>query len=294
MSSATEVLVVEDQIPPARRRANRWRILGSDWSFRIGAGVILVYLLAAVFAPVIAPYDPLSLHPPLRPWFSEYLLGTDSLGRDVLSMLIYGARVSLLFAFGAAGLSLMLGIVLGAVPAYIGGWVDDTSARVYEIILMIPQLFLIIAIVVFTGGNVYVVVIVIGATIWPTNAKIMRSQVLSVKKRLFVEAARASGRSPMSILFRHVVPNAIGPVIANSTLQMAHAVLTEAGLSFLGLSDPNRPSWGVLLNEGQSYISSGPWMVVPPGIALVVLLLALHLVGEGVSHAVDPRTKGAS
>ncbi len=262
----------------------------SERSALVGLTIVVLFLLAALLAGFLAPYAPNEMNVPLRrPGTKGHLLGTDALGRDVLSIMLHGARVSLTFAFLAAGISLVMGIVLGAVPAFFGGKFDDISARVYEIVLMIPQLFLIITIIVLVGSNMWLVVALVGMTIWPSNAKIMRAQVLTIRNALFVDAALASGRSRLSTLFTHVVPNAVGAVIANSTLQMAEAVLLEAGLAFLGLADPNTHSWGVLLNQGQNYISSAPWLIITPGIALTILLVGLHLIGDAVAAYLDPR-----
>lgn len=256
-----------------------------------GLVLLLVVVACAVLAPVIAPYDPLALHRPLLGPSPEFLLGTDQLGRDVLSFTLWGARVSLTFALGAAAISVVVGVIVGAIPAYVGGVTDDVASRVVELFLMIPRLFLIITVVAILGNSLVFVVAVIGLTIWPSNAKIMRAQVLTLKRRAFVMASVSAGSRPLTVLFRHVVPNGIAPVIANSTLQMASAVVTEAGLAFLGLSDPNYPSWGQLLNQAQSYLTTAPWLAVVPGVALVILLLALHLVGDGVARVLDPRIR---
>jgi len=255
------------------------------------AGAVLLGLVAAtaVFAPLIAPYSPFELNPTLQRPGGQYLLGTDPLGRDILSQIIWGGRVSLAFAFGAAALSLAVGVVMGAIPGYFGGLVDDVFSRLFETFLVIPRLFLIILIVALLGTNIYFVIAVMGLTMWPSNAKIMRAQVLTIKKRGYVQAAIAAGVSPLPIIFRHVVPNGLAPVIANSTLQMAYAVLTEAGLSFLGLGDPNQASWGQILNAGQGYVRSAPWIVISPGLAIMTLLLGLHLVGDGVTRVLNPR-----
>jgi len=255
------------------------------------AGLVLLGIVAAAaaFAPLIAPYDPFALNRTLQPPGQPFWLGTDPLGRDVLSQIIWGGRVSLAFAFGAAALSLAVGVVAGAIPGYVGGVVDDIFSRFLETFLVIPRLFLIILIVALLGSNILFVIAVMGLTMWPSNAKIMRAQVLTIKKRGYVQAAIAAGVSPLPIIFRHVIPNGLAPVIANSTLQMAYAVLTEAGLSFLGLGDQNQISWGQILNAGQSYVRSAPWIVISPGLAIMTLLLGLHLVGDGVTRVLNPR-----
>jgi peptide/nickel transport system permease protein len=270
------------------------RLMALPRGLTVGLVLLSVFVVVAIFAPLIAPYDPFSLHPPLTPPNAEYLLGTDSLGHDVWSNVVYGARVSLTFAFGAALVSFVLGVVIGAIPTFFGRWIDDLASRIVEIFLMIPSLFLIITAVALLGANIVVVVIIVGATIWPANAKIMRAQVLTIKRREYVDAGRVGGLSSTRILFRHVIPNGVGPVIANSSLQMAFAVLTEAGLSFLGLGDPNRASWGQLLNNGQSYLDSAPWIVLAPGIALVLLLLVMHAVGDGIGQLRGGRREDGS
>ncbi len=277
---------------PTRERSPL-RKLFHDNGTRVGAVVVGIFLAAAILAPWIAPYDPFAIGVPLTGPDGEHLLGTDSLGRDVLSIMIWGSRVTLVFALGAALISLVAGVIVGGVPAYVGGRVDDLVSRGVELVIMVPQLFLIITVVALLGSSQLLVMIVIGLTIWPANAKLMRAQVLTLKDRPFVEAAVSAGHRRSFIFRRHIVPNGIGPVIAQSTLQMATAVLVEAGLSFLGLSDPNTASWGQLLNDAQRYIESAPWLVIVPGAGLLLLLLSLHLVGDGLERALNPRSADA-
>lgn len=249
---------------------------------RVGLFLVSIIILGAVFAPVIAPYSPRAFFETLRPPGAQHLMGTDHIGRDVLSMIIWGTRTSLQFAFGASALALVLGVILGALPGFYGGILDDIMSRFFEIFLMIPRLFLIILVVALFGSGVIFAVAIIGLTIWPSNAKLMRAQVFTLRERGFVHAALVSRTPPLKTLFFHIVPNGIGPVIANSTLLMAQAVLLEAGLSFLGLGDPNVTSWGKILHDGQSYIASAGWIVLFPGLALVILLLSLHLIGDAL------------
>lgn len=268
----------------------RFRGLGLSRSTWAGAIILIGAILVAVLAPWIAPGDPLDIdNPPFQPPSSEYPMGTDHFGRDVFAMMVWGTRVSLLFAFGAAGLSLILGVFLGGISGYFGGFADDLLSRTFEVFIIIPRLFLIILVVALFGNSLWFAVIVIGATMWPSNARIMRAQVLSLREREYVQAAVVAGGSHLQVLFEHVVPNGIGPVLANSTLQMAYAVLIEAGLSFLGLGDPNVPSWGQVLYSGQNYITSAPWLVIFPGMAIASLLMGLHLLGTGLLHTVNPR-----
>lgn len=280
-------LVAEE---PRSGMAQFWLLYCRQGPAMVGLILLVLMILVAVLAPWLTASP--------RTFFDTFVspgpghwLGTDHLGRDVLSMMLWGTRISLLFAFVAAGISLVIGIGLGAIPGYYGGWIDDLFSRFFDVFIMIPRLFLIILLVALFGSNVIFAILVIGVTIWPSNAKIMRAQVLTLKQRGYVHAARVAGRSNMGILLGHIIPNGIAPVIANSTLQMAYAVMTEASLSFLGLGDPNTASWGQVLNSGQNYIQSAWWMVTFPGVALMILLLALHLVGDGVGQVLNPRLR---
>lgn len=254
----------------------------------VGFAILTVMVLLAVFAPVICPGNPLfSAGKPLQAPNQEFFMGTDYLGRDVWAMLVWGSRISILFAFGASLLSLIVGIVLGALSGYIGGWLDDLMCRVFELFYIIPRTFLVILMVAFFGSSVWLMVLIIGITIWPSNAKIMRAQVLTLKSRGYVQAGNVAGGTRLGILFKHIVPNGMGPVLSNSILQMAQAVLTEASLSFLGLGDPNKASWGLILNAGQKHINSAPWLIIYPGIALALLLLAFNLIGTALHKTLN-------
>lgn len=282
------------------------RSLSNAWSFcrsflstpsgAIGTVIVLVALFVAVFAPYLAPGDPYQItRATFQPPGSDYLLGTDSLGRDMASRLIWGTRTSLLFGFGAAGLSLIIGIVLGALSGYFGGVTDHLLSRFFEVFLMVPRLFLIILLVAVFGSNMLIAIGVIGFTLWPSNAKLMRAQVLTLKSRAFVRASIGAGASPLYVLTWHVVPNGVSAVIANSSLQMANAILLEASLSFLGLGDPNVVSWGQIIQLGQSYMVSAWWIVTLPGIALALLILGIYLLGDALAVKLNPRlrTRGA-
>jgi peptide/nickel transport system permease protein len=258
------------------------------------AGLVLLAAIAlvALLAPLIAPGDPFRMDwTPFLPPGGEHLLGTDNIGRDVFALMVHGTKVSLLFAFGAAGVSLLLGMGLGGIAGYYGGIIDDVISRLSDAFLIIPRLFLIIVIVAMFGSQLWMVVFIIGVTLWPANARIMRAQVLSLRGRGFVQAARVAGGGDAAIIFGQIAPNSLGPVLANSVLQMAYAVLTEASLAFLGLGDPNVPSWGQILYAGQNYLSSAPWLMIFPGLALAVLLLALHMVGNALVEALNPKLR---
>lgn len=268
------------------------RTLRADPMGMTGAVVLAAIFAIALFASVIAPGDPFSMNgaPFVAPG-SDHLLGTDNIGRDVFAMMVHGTRVSLLFAFGAAGVSLVFGIFLGGIAGYYGGIIDDLISRLSDAFLIIPRLFLIIVIVAFFGSQLWLVVFIIGTTLWPANARIMRAQVMSLRERGFVQAARVAGGSDAAIIFGQIMPNSLGPVLANSVLQMAYAVLTEASLAFLGLSDPNVPSWGQILYSGQNYLASAPWLMLFPGLALMVLLLSLHMLGNALMETLNPRMR---
>lgn len=261
-------------------------------SFLVGTVALLAMIGIAAFAPLFAPGDPMrTVYDPFSPFSLDHPFGTDHIGRDIFSMMIWGTRVSLLFAFGAAGISLLVGVVLGGVSGYFGGIVDDILSRIFEVFIIIPRLFLIILVVAIFGANIWLVVLVIGATLWPANARVMRAQVLALKGRGFAQAAIVSGASHPRVLFEQIMPNGIGPVLANSTLQMAYAVLLEAGLAFLGLGDPDIASWGQILHAGQNYIQRTPSMSILPGVAISVLLITLHLIGNGMLRRLNPRVQ---
>ena len=254
----------------------------------IGLVILFLILMLAILAETLCPGNPLfSVGTPMQAPSSEFWMGTDHMGRDVWAMIVWGSRISVLFAFGASMLSLVIGIVMGALSGYIGGIVDDLMCRFFELFYIIPRTFLIILMVAIFGSSVSLMVLIVGITIWPSNAKIMRAQVLMLKNRGYVQAAEVAGGRKLSILFKHIVPNGIGPVLSNSTLQMAQAVLTEASLSFLGLGDPNQASWGLILNAGQKHISSAPWLVIFPGIFLALLLLAFNLLGTSLHKTLN-------
>ncbi len=247
--------------------------------------------MIAMAAPLLAPHPPTMLqNATLQPPGAAFALGTDQVGRDILSNLIYGTRISLIFAIGVAGVSLVIGVALGALSGYFGGWIDDVISRVIEVFLMIPQFVLVIAVVALFGNNIAYTIVIVGLTIWPGTARIMRAQVLTLKRRAFVRAIEASGARPGRILFRHILPNGMQPVVANSTLQMGYAILFEASISFFGLGDPNVVSWGSMLFLANLHKSAW-WMALFPGICIVVLVLAFNLMGDGLNAALNPRLR---
>jgi peptide/nickel transport system permease protein len=261
------------------------------------AGLILLLLvvLPAIFAPVLAPSDPFKLgaKPFLHPGAAGHPLGTDHLGRDVLSQILFGARISLEVGLVAAGIAAVVGIVIGSISGYFGGWIDLLLSRVTDMFLIIPAFFLIIIVVATLGSGILYVMVVIGLTSWPANARLMRAQVLTLRERTFIHGLTALGESRTRILTRHIVPNGIQPVITNSTLLIASAVLTEASLSFLGLGDPNKASWGRMIYEGRTSILTAWWPSIFPGVAMVLTVLAFYLIGDGLAYVLTPKTRRA-
>lgn len=221
-----------------------------------------------------------------------HLLGTDNFGRDLLSRTVGGTRTALLVALVSAGISVTIGVVLGSVAGLAGGWLDDALSRIFDIFLLIPAFFLLILVTALFGQSLWLVMVVIGLTTWPSSARIMRSQALTYRTRVFVEAARAAGAGPAYLLRRHVVPNGLAPVITNATILMGQAVLTEAGLSFLGLGDPNVISWGRMIYDGETYLATSSWMSLVPGLAMFVLVVCLNFAGDGIAFAFSPRGRG--
>lgn len=254
--------------------------------------MILVFLAIALFAEQISPYNPYKMtFDALLPPSKSHFFGTDQYGRDYFSRTIWGTRVALMVAIGSAGIAAVLGIILGAIPGYYGGVVDDLFSRFFDIFVMIPRFFLILLTVAILGSDIFFIMIVIGLTGWVNNARMMRSQVLSLKTRPYVDAVRATGASTFRILFSHIIPNGIYPIVANTTIQMANAILSEAGLSFLGLGDPSVISWGKLIADSEAFLTFAPWIAVFPGIFMLLLVFAFNVAGDGLSYALNPRLR---
>jgi peptide/nickel transport system permease protein len=254
--------------------------------------MVSFFALLAISAEYISPYGPFDISSDvLRPASAAHFFGTDHLGRDIFSRIVYGARISLIFGFLAAGISMIAGIILGAIPGYYGGSVDDLFSRSIEVFLTIPTLILIILVMIMVSTDISFAILVVGLTMWPSNAKITRAQVLSLKTREYALACRGLGGSDMRVLFMHIVPNGLYPIISNSFVQMAYAILTEASLSFLGLGDMKRVSWGLMIYDARAQVFSAPWVAVIPGIAITLLVVGLNLVGDGINFALNPKMK---
>jgi peptide/nickel transport system permease protein len=269
-----------------------WRQFKRNHAAEISLYLIFAFILAAILAPSISPYDPFAMGDEtlLAPQ-SNHLMGTDDLGRDTLSRVIYGARVPLSVGFLAAATSLILGVIVGSVAGYFGGRTDDVLMRGTEYVLVIPRFFLALLIVAMLGAGIAKIVLVIGLLEWPEVARVVRAQFLTFREREFVLAARALGLSHRRIIFKEILPNAIPPAIVVASFLVARAILLEAGLSFLGLGDPNLISWGSLLSEAQDRMGSSMWLAIFPGVAMSLLVLCVNLFGDGINDVLNPRLK---
>ncbi len=268
---------------------------GLKLAFSIGqlrTGIILfvLLLLISIAAPILATHDPKKLNDDmLQPPSAQYLLGTDHLGRDMYSMLLYGASTSLQIGFTAALISGIIGTLVGGVSGYFGGKVDQIIVGIINLFYMTPTFFLILIIVALFGSSMLNVMIVIGLTSWPGNARLMRAQAISLRERTFVKSATAIGESQFAILFKHIIPNGIFPIVANTTMGVAGAILTEASLSFLGLGDPNIISWGQIINYGKGYLPGSWWIATFSGLATVFAVLTFFLIGDGLNRILSPK-----
>jgi len=250
-----------------------------------------ISILAALAPCLPIPYFNSMDFPRMLPPSPQHPFGTDHLGRDMLSRVLWGARTSLMVGIAAAGISSLIGIILGSLAGYFGGRIDEVVSGVTNIFLVIPTFFLALILLALFGSSIYLVMIAIGVTTWPTTARVMRAQVLSAKERLFVEAARAVGATDLYILFRLVVPSALPPALAYTILQVGSAIMIEAGLSYLGLGDPNFPSWGRMIYEGQIYITTAPWIALIPGAFLVYTVLGINFLGYSLLKLLTPKLR---
>ena len=270
------------------------RQLRADARLWIGGSVVLVLALAALAAPLVATHDPFSidLRSALQPPGAGHFFGTDAQGRDVYSRLVYGARVSLLVGIISQGISLSMGVALGLVAGYRGGWADDAVMRLADITLAFPSLLLLIAMAAAFEPSLALVCIVIGVVGWAAMARLVRGQVLVVRELEYVQAMRAAGASSTRVALRHVLPNIVAPVIIASTLGIAGAIMAEAALSFLGLGvQPPTPSWGAMIADGRdlSQLRNAPWTSLAPGLAIGAAVLGFNLMGDALRDALDPR-----
>lgn len=275
-----------------RSRSRVWRKLGRNPAALAGGLIVLLFVLMAIAAPLIAPYEPnvSSWLTVRKPPSAAHWMGTDDVGRDVMSRLIHGSRASLSAGITSVVIALVIGVPLGVVSGYYGGWLDAVISRVTEAVLACPFLILAIALAAFLGPSLTNAMIAIGISAAPIFARLARGQVLSVKTEDYVQGARAVGCSDLRIIGRYILPNIFPPLLVQSTLTIATAIIAEASLSFLGLGQqPPDPSWGSMLNTAKNFITQAPWMAIWPGLAIFVVVFGFNILGDGLRDALDPR-----
>ena len=267
------------------------KTLKGDRQLLAGMIGIVILLALVILAPVVASENPHHYGKDILNSLGQngHLLGTNHMGQDIYSMIIYGVRTSLRVAVISALISGVLGVLIGGVAGFFGGKVDTFVSELINVFMMLPSFFLILLIIALFGNSITNVMVVIGITTWPSNAKLMRAQALSLRQRTFVKSAEAMGETKLQILFKYILPNGIFPVIANTTMGMSNAILTEAGLSFLGLGDPSIISWGQMIYTGKQYITSAWWISAFAGIAIVITVLVFYLLGDGLNHVLNPK-----
>ncbi|MBP7340813.1 MAG: ABC transporter permease [Smithellaceae bacterium] len=271
-----------------------WEMFYNNKLALAGCGIVALLFVVSLFAPLLAPYDPgaIDLKNVLAPPSAGHWFGTDQLGRDVLSRMIWGARISLKVGFVATGLAILIGTILGAVAGYYGGWIDALIMRFVDIMLCFPTFFLILAVIAFLEPSIWNIMIVIGLTGWMGVTRLVRADFISLRERDFVTAARAIGAGDARIIFLHILPNALASILVAATLGIAGAILTESALSFLGIGvQPPTPSWGNILTAGKDNIDIAWWLSLYPGLAILITVVGYNLLGEGIRDASDPRLK---
>jgi peptide/nickel transport system permease protein len=271
-----------------------WKAFAKNRLAVAGGTVVLCLVMLAALAPLLAPWDPNrpDVRKTLAPPSAHHWFGTDQLGRDVLSRMLYGARVSLAVGFVSVGIAATIGVMLGAAAGYRGGVVDGSIMRMVDLMLVFPRFFLLLAVLAFLRPSIWTIMVVIGLTGWMGVARLVRGEFLALKEREFVIWSYSVGASAPRIVLRHVLPNAMGPVLVAMTLGIPAAILTESGLSFLGLGvQPPYATWGNILNEGKDAIEIAWWLSLYPGLAILVTVLSYNLLGEGVRDALDPRLR---
>ncbi len=268
------------------------KLLRSNPQLSFGLGIVLLLVSLSLLAPWISPYDPTEVHVDrvLWPPCKEHPFGTDELGRDVLSRLIWGGRISLAVGLIAVGIATVIGLLLGALAGYYGGWIDEVIMRLVDIMLCFPTFFLILAVIAFLEPSIFNIMAVIGLTSWMGVARLVRAEFLSLKERGFVLAARAIGAPSIRIIFSHILPNAMGPVLVWMVLGTGNAILVESALSFLGIGiQPPVPSWGNMLSSGKDYLEVAYWLSLFPGMAILLAVLGYNMLGEGIREMLDPK-----
>lgn len=261
----------------------------------IGAGIITFFLLLALSAPLLAPYHPneQNISNKLQAPSWQHWMGTDEYGRDVFSRILVGARISISVGLVAVGISLVIGIVLGALAGYFGGWVDQIIMRIVDVVLCFPTIFLILILIVYLGPSIFNIMVIIGVTSWTSLCRLVRAEFLSLKQREYVDAAKVVGHKNGTIIFKHILPNALAPVYVTATFSIAGAILLESSLSFLGLGvQPPTATWGNILTAGKDYIHHAWWLMFYPGLMITLTVLGYALLGDGLRDTLDPRLSG--
>jgi len=278
---------------PQRSRRRETRFWGRFWRHRpalVGVALLALLLLAALLADRLAPGDPFATsRDVLLPPSGAHPFGSDDLGRDLFRGVLHGARVSLLVGFVSVAVATALGVLVGGVAGYAGGLVDDGLMRIAELCQVIPRFFLVLVAVAVLGSRLWLIVLLLGLTLWPSTARLLRGQVLALRDREYVVAARAVGVRGPALLARHILPAALPPVVTQASLGVGGAILIEAGLSFLGLGDRSVVSWGALLNDAQQFVRPAPWLSLFPGLAITLTVLGMSLLADGLNEAWNPR-----
>ncbi len=271
-----------------------WKIMRRNKFAMLGLAILCIIVFCALFADFIAPYpyEEINLDNEFARPSLQHPFGTDNFGRDIFSRIIYGARISLQVGFIAVGIAAFIGVFLGSIAGYYGKTLDSIIMRIVDVLLAIPSILLAIAITAAFGGGLVNVMIAVGISSVPSYVRIVRATVLSVREQEFIEAARATGASDLRIIFTHILPNSLSPLIVQMTLGVAGAILSAAGLSFIGLGlQPPEPEWGAMLSEARSYFTQHPHMVMFPGLSIMLTIFALNLFGDGLRDALDPKLK---
>jgi peptide/nickel transport system permease protein len=271
-----------------------WRLFARNRAALAGAVILVLLLAFALFGPLLLPHGPedVSAGSSMAPPDAAFPFGTDDLGRDVLSRCASGLRISLTVGVSAAAIATAIGVLVGGIAGFAGGRTDSALMRVTEVFQVIPRFFLAVLLVAFFGAGIGMIIIAIAVLAWPDVARLLRSEVLVLRGRQFIDAARLSGAPPVRLIFSEILPNAMGPVIVNTTLLVGQAMLLEAGLAYLGLGDPSVVSLGVMLQQAQQIMQAAWWTSVFPGVLLFLSVLALNVMGDGLNEAVNPRARG--
>ena len=293
-TSKEQIVPVAEELPRRSERSRAWRRFKANRMAVIAGAFIILLCLMAIFADTIVPHDPLEIYSGKRGVgpSSEHLMGFDHVGRDLFSRVIYGSRVALIVGLGVSSIAVIIGVMVGVTAGYFSGWPDSLLSRLTDTLMAFPIIALLILLASIVGPSLVTTVVVIGVTGWAIYARVVRAQVLSLKKQEFVVAALAIGASDWRIIFRHILPNVLAPVIVLVTLGVGTIIILEAALSFLGLGiQPPTPSWGGILSDGRAFILLFPHIAMAPGIMIVLTVLAFNLLGDGLRDALDPRQK---